>query len=628
MKIIKKNGPWLFVFFLYNVVLQHSLLGDVLPLFERYLGLPEYVSAVDREFEELFDGKSGIAGYPEMVIEPQELESVIQQCINTFDSGDAPYATRSSWLNHDMPDCVNDETNFCGAYIQRIRLLPGSKIYFFGDLHGSVHGLIRDLCHLMALGVVDKDLKIIDPSAYIVFLGDLVDYGRFGVDALYIVALLRIANPERVIICRGNHEDFVLNQTHSDDYASIANTFHGELFTRYGEENLDSLAAWISQLYEYLPLAVFAQIEGDRDLGVMQWCHGGIEPKAKQLINNLLNSDFLFAQLLSAEHFTTSQELNVHNKYGTSSGFCWSDFSGRKGLRVSSRPHWLFGIDTAAVHMARNNIRLIMRGHQDRDEHCKMLMRDIDEPVALFSLIPEHIGLVDDLREKTGQELWARMPKSPEALRVNGLSVADLPRDDQNFVIAPIYTVTNASAAKATCSHGLVMLTCGQNIEESRLRVDSYTNEILAWRGQGGTVHEEILSNPLFDDFADDRKFNYQDYRFLPQSIDGDESDESFAQRRDCWAQEAYEYFWPAYAALFYWPLYTTIRDDGQASISCAAPEEIEEVLSENYPEYIVSAYKILKNIYTQAWPQAAEGSISSGFKNRMTSIQQISHPK
>lgn len=602
------------------------LIADFLTLFNAYLSMPESVCLVDRDFEQQLVDKKVLALYPQAVIQKSELLEAFRSCIGTFLQR-PPYADPKNWLHGDKPIIAEYSPTFPGAYVQRLMIAPGSKIYFFGDLHGSIHAFIRDLIALIKNGVIDRELRLINPNTYIVFLGDLADYGRFGVDVLYLVAQLRIANPERVIICRGNHEDASLNRADRHDYACRASKLFSEIKERYDTKDRQEIIQWISLFYEFLPFAVFAQIEGDQQAGVMQWCHGGVEPKAMPVVQELLASEHLFARLIFPDHFTLTEELikvdpTIRPHYPPISGFCWADFSGKSGLSVGNRPHWKYGIDKAEEYMYTNNIKLIMRGHQDCFEHCKLLMEGIDDPVALFSLIPKQAALVQELKTKYGPEAWAQMPQSTENLRDAGIKIKDFPRHERGAIIAPIVTVTNASAPKATCSHGTVHLACADCIEESQLKIDSYTNEILRARGQFGLVGEEIFNADWFGSFAQYCSETYKDNFFLPKgccehedgSLWSDESDAEFAQRRAEWAEEAFLYFKAAYVAISYWKLYTIIDQDGVATMGFQEPERIEEVLTETYKPFVYRAYVTLREKYQREWRRIERGYVDSGF--------------
>jgi metallophosphoesterase superfamily enzyme len=65
------------------------------------------------------------------------------------------------------------------------------------------------------------------PDRYLVFLGDMIDRGPFGVDILVLVMIMKIANKEQVLVIDGNHE------THPT-YNHYG--FADEIRTEYGDD--------------------------------------------------------------------------------------------------------------------------------------------------------------------------------------------------------------------------------------------------------------------------------------------------------------------------------------------------------------------------------------------------------
>jgi len=55
------------------------------------------------------------------------------------------------------------------AYVERIRLAPESKICFMGDIHGSLHSLLRNLLRLVALGYLKMIFQSLKTRDFIWF---------------------------------------------------------------------------------------------------------------------------------------------------------------------------------------------------------------------------------------------------------------------------------------------------------------------------------------------------------------------------------------------------------------------------------------------------------------------------
>ncbi len=123
------------------------------------------------------------------------------------------YGNSSSWL-------INDNQNFqwsCAPsnhfvpFAQKVTVEPGSEIALWGDLHGSIHSLLRTLLILKERGYLDDNGHICKNNFYMFFLGDFVDRGSYGAEVLYVLMQLKLANPDHVFLVRGNHEDCSIN---------------------------------------------------------------------------------------------------------------------------------------------------------------------------------------------------------------------------------------------------------------------------------------------------------------------------------------------------------------------------------------------------------------------------------
>ncbi|GIS58315.1 MAG: hypothetical protein CM1200mP2_05400 [Planctomycetaceae bacterium] len=80
---------------------------------------------------------------------------------------------------------------------------------FHGDFHGDIRSFISTLEWLNRSGRM-SGFRIKRPNTYLVFLGDYTDRGAYGVEVIYTLLRLKLANPKRVFFVRGNHEDFQL----------------------------------------------------------------------------------------------------------------------------------------------------------------------------------------------------------------------------------------------------------------------------------------------------------------------------------------------------------------------------------------------------------------------------------
>ena len=96
-------------------------------------------------------------------------------------------------------------------HIKKINTNNNEKFICIGDVHGSIHTFIRLLFRFHKYGILDiKTMKIIEPYN-IVFLGDVIDRGSWGLEIACTLIILLINNPQRMHWNSGNHEDKELN---------------------------------------------------------------------------------------------------------------------------------------------------------------------------------------------------------------------------------------------------------------------------------------------------------------------------------------------------------------------------------------------------------------------------------
>eukprot|EP01063_Lacrimia_lanifica_P012078 TRINITY_DN1869_c0_g1_i1.p1 TRINITY_DN1869_c0_g1~~TRINITY_DN1869_c0_g1_i1.p1 ORF type:complete len:525 (+),score=204.20 TRINITY_DN1869_c0_g1_i1:67-1641(+) len=80
-----------------------------------------------------------------------------------------------------------------------------SPCYVFGDIHGN----FSDLSYFLDNIINFRDLQF-TPSN-LLFLGDYVDRGPFGLECVLVLLSLKLGYPGQVTLLRGNHEDPLVN---------------------------------------------------------------------------------------------------------------------------------------------------------------------------------------------------------------------------------------------------------------------------------------------------------------------------------------------------------------------------------------------------------------------------------
>ncbi|MFX0026629.1 MAG: metallophosphoesterase [Candidatus Hermodarchaeota archaeon] len=75
------------------------------------------------------------------------------------------------------------------------------EIYILGDIHGNLQSLVK------LIEIIEKK----NPKL-VIFLGDIVDRGSYQLECLILVLALKIIEPSRYFLLRGNHETLEMNQ--------------------------------------------------------------------------------------------------------------------------------------------------------------------------------------------------------------------------------------------------------------------------------------------------------------------------------------------------------------------------------------------------------------------------------
>lgn len=220
----------------------------------------------------------------------------------------------------------------------RIKLKPGQKIYMVGDLHSDIS----------ALEFIEEFMRT-HPNDKFIFLGDYVDRGYCGTEVFMKLANLKIANPDRTFLLRGNHEDCGMNYQYG---------FYKELKGKYLNET-DAIYDKFNDIFDQLPLAAVV------DCGTKKiFCvHGGICPKNEKL------------DTLTLDDLSNLPERNsniITNPIVSS--LLWSDPSDPEEYisNFESNPlrgaGFKYGIDAVNSFLRVNGLDYIVRAHQVANE--------------------------------------------------------------------------------------------------------------------------------------------------------------------------------------------------------------------------------------------------------------------
>jgi hypothetical protein len=314
-----------------------------------------------------------------------EFAAVLEPALSLFQTG--ALAQARAWLNASQPSAGFYDLN-AGYYLQnsapfqpyaeRHELPPGARVFIHGDLHGDIHSLIAFLDSLRADGHLEG-FSLTGEETRLLFLGDYTDRGSYGIEVLYTLLRLKLANPDRVLLVRGNHEDVDLIARYG---------FLAEAFGKYGR-SFD--ARRVARLYDFLPVVLYLSCEGN----VAQCNHGGLEPGfdpnpllgappevSFQQLGTLRQTRFLQQNEAWVKALPERQQRELRRALldfapatpttPTVLGFMWNDFTLRAG-----EPQFAVDPDRAFVHgdqltrrvleSARGEnhaVRVIFRAHQ------------------------------------------------------------------------------------------------------------------------------------------------------------------------------------------------------------------------------------------------------------------------
>jgi hypothetical protein len=294
-------------------------------------------------------------------------------------------------------------------YAQKLIIPAGSQVVMFGDLHGAVHSLIRDLQKLKKEQILDNNFKLRDARSYMLFLGDYVDRGLHGVEVMYTLCRLKIANPQQVFLIRGNHEDYQLglrfdkrNQGVSEEKNRVTN-FITELRTKFKITPEQIIS--IYRFYDILPVVIYLGCGSEKQHNFLQCCHGGIEcgynPYDLLHSSDSINYELigtlqrkLFYEQLSQtdqsrikkcllpeqfvwqiENINLSAPMQINQKDGQvrCMGFMWDDFYSDPSKIIGTEPPFfrglMWGRDLSRKVLAkasseRSVLRGVCRAHQ------------------------------------------------------------------------------------------------------------------------------------------------------------------------------------------------------------------------------------------------------------------------
>ena len=317
------------------------------------------------------------------------------QKIEFRDDSNNVVKSHSVWANRSFPISFRNleaGDSFVEKTIIKNQGDPAQIILLMGDIHGSVHALLRNLLVMFQAGWLRDDFTLAD-NVNLVFLGDLTDRGLYGIESIFTVLKLKLATWDRVHIVRGNHE----NASQVERYG-----FFHEIDAKYNPR----IALQIEELYwrfcATLPSAKFFGVDDGTKKRFIQCCHGGLA-QSHDVVPFLKRSNYRRFEHIDDVAAMSYQWNDVCCTPGgaripegvdAKQDFLRSiETYEDRGSGISPLPgdlrFWMpsgrgrgiieFHRDDITKIMAARNICMLMRGHQDDWGSCKVLAPDFSE---------------------------------------------------------------------------------------------------------------------------------------------------------------------------------------------------------------------------------------------------------
>gem|GEM_PF-3326596 len=366
------------------------------------------------------------SAFSETFITALAFKNLLQKFISTFSPKNPRdfFTTEAEPLN---PELIKQLPSFC----QSESISDTCYIATVGDQHGSVHASIRNAWELVSDPNISLDNNFkIKNNSMIIFNGDYIDRGHHSVETLILCMLLKLANPNKVFLLRGNHE-------YREFYIKYG--LQNELKVKFGTAVTNELLNCLDDFFNQLPSALILKYR-QRDEGKPQYkilfCHGGI-PSSVPTFRTVPESESIpglnLINFISSEKkylaLNTSEMLNIlcsdfYQSQRTNGDIVYNSV---RGIGIMA------DVESALQWMDMNSINLIVRGHQHSDHAVKLLFRDQNELKRHINSNDENIDLLASMEELIKN--LEKIAQSDPAIMYKSSWVAEaLAKDLQSFI--------------------------------------------------------------------------------------------------------------------------------------------------------------------------------------------------
>ncbi|MBI2352648.1 serine/threonine protein phosphatase [Candidatus Dependentiae bacterium] len=338
-----------------------------------------FATPIETAFENLGSDKN---------LQWQEFKKVLDTWFAMNISG--PLSLEQNWseANNDFgrpeADFFNVTIDSFTPFAQKIIAEPNNFFIVHGDLHGDIFSLLAELQKLKEMNLLDDYFRILPDNFRLVFLGDYVDRGMYGIEVLYTIMRLAIANPTKVVAVRGNHEEIGLNS---------AMGFEREVRVKFSDRDKSKFKQ-ITRMYDFLPMVLYVGCkDNDNVINYVQCCHGGIEEAydPKPFLDDQ-NTTYQLLGDLPDSHSKKKPTEEGKEPFG----FMWNDFdvlnsNPLKSINVDRGTGFVYGQEATSVILGKQSsvasrIMGILRAHQHTGDPNDPMMKGLIKSKGVYKL--------------------------------------------------------------------------------------------------------------------------------------------------------------------------------------------------------------------------------------------------
>ncbi|MFH0898116.1 MAG: metallophosphoesterase [bacterium] len=324
--------------------------------------------------------------------EKQELKNIFQNKITINET--LSNAETNEEINKHIEHLVAHESQ--SIFVQKINISSKDKYCIMGDIHASLHSLLRNLWNLVADGHLDDNFKIIDTNFTMIFLGDYINIATYGIEVLYTLMRLKLANWNQVSFIRGNHEEVYAFAKNKDSHGiSDLHLFRNELNDAFNDQQMKNSTLFFNMIenmfifFRHLPRAIFLSFKGEKNSNrCIQCSHAGFNPFYKT--DQLLKEKNKFFEKIDT---AATQEINLKKFYGYQ-GFSQHALLStydKKNKKIAQIDGFVLDIkrgngfisdqQAQTNYMKNNNIVALLCGHYHDFYGLKMLKNGDQRPI-------------------------------------------------------------------------------------------------------------------------------------------------------------------------------------------------------------------------------------------------------